>query len=261
MFPKEIHQIWFDFNNGVEIDDERLELMNMNKMESLKHNYKHQMWSLTQATEFVEKHYPYYISFLKKKWTHNIIKCDFFRYLLMYHFGGLYVDLDFVLTPNFIKMYEDYDDYEIVLFEEWYNSVNLENSISSKGSLHNGFLLSKPKNEFWLKMMNKLVTSAPLIHNKQDVWKLSGTNLLRNMYVKEKDITIYHCPYYRVCAFKCVDKDNLVIECMNEKARPLSLSQSSWRFFSLDDYKNNVQTFSECYGVCIGVKHGSLWVT
>jgi mannosyltransferase OCH1-like enzyme len=126
MFPKHIHQIWFDFNNGIEIDEERMELMDMNKMNALKNKHKYDLWTLSMAIEFVEKYYPYYLSFLKKKWKYDIVKCDFFRYLLMYHYGGLYVDLDFVLTDNFMNMYENHSDSKIVLFEEWYDSVNIK---------------------------------------------------------------------------------------------------------------------------------------
>ena len=101
MFLKHVHQIWFDFNNGIEIDEERMELMDMNKMNALKNKHKYDLWTLSMAIEFVEQYYPYYLSFLKKKWKYDIVKCDFFRYLLMYHYGGLYVDLDFVLTDHF----------------------------------------------------------------------------------------------------------------------------------------------------------------
>jgi len=265
MFPKHIHQIWFDFNKGIEIDEERMVLMDMNKMNALKTKHKYELWTLSMAIEFVEKYYPYYLSFLKKKWKYDIIKCDFFRYLLMYHFGGLYVDLDFVLTDNFMSMYENQSDNEIVLFEEWYDSVNLKQITSSQGSLHNGFLLSKLKNEFWLKMLNQVITTAPMIQTKDDVWKMSGTNLLRNMYISLQDLSIYHCPYYYVCSFQCVGHDGRVIQCTNKDSPPLPLSESSWKFYSLGEYieennKTNSSVFKDCYAVCIGVKKGSLWV-
>lgn len=264
MFPKYIHQIWFDFKNGVEIDEERKELMKMNQLQSIENKCQYEMWEFTKAAEFVRTYYPYYVSFFAKNWEFNIIKCDFFRYLLMYHFGGLYVDLDFVLNSTFVEMYDDHVQYEVVLFEEWYDSVNLKRITSSKGSLHNGFLLSKPKNEFWLKMINHLVNAAQSIQTKADVWKHSGTNLLRNTYLKEKDLEIIHCAYYRVCAYKCIGNNGQEIRCTNRDIIPFPLCESKWRFFSLEEYKDeikkNSEVFKNCYAVCIGIEQGSLWV-
>ena len=261
MFPKIIHQVWFDFNNGVSIDADRQELIQMNKHLAKKNDYAYEFWSLSRANEFIEKNYPFYISFMKKKWKNEIIKCDFFRYLIMYHYGGLYVDLDFGLTQSFAEMNgEENDKYDIVLFEEWYESANMKNTDSSEGSLHNGFLLSQPKQDFWLKMMNNIVSNSFLITTKSDVWKLSGTNLLRNFYIAYNDGTIIHRPYFLACPFKSVSRTDPTkqVLCTNESSVPMSLQESSWKFFTLKEFKTR-PVFESCHAACIGVDGGSLW--
>lgn len=262
IIPKIFHQIWFDFGEGIRLKKEHKQIMEVNrKYASINDGFEYKLWDLSVAHEFIEKHYPFYVSFMKKKWKYEIIKCDFFRYLLMYHFGGLYIDLDFMLMKPMEILFDKYKQYDIVLFEEWYKSINIENKESSEGSLHNGFLLSKPKNTFWLKMINKLTTSANDIVCKNDVWKLSGTNLLRNMYIKENDSMMTYLPYYKVCPFKCVSKEDSkhIIICDREENIPLSLEQSHWMFFNLNEVLNqkNDNMFDECYAVLISV--GSLW--
>ena len=179
----------------------------------------------------------------------------------MYHYGGLYTDLDFILVKPLDDLFNEYNQYDIMLFEEWYKSINIENKDSAEGSLHNGFLLSKPKNVFWLKMINQLITNASQIITKNDVWKLSGTNLLRNMYMKhEDDLLISYQPYYKVCPFKCIDKidKNNVIICDNKEVTPLDLKKSHWSFFNIHEVVNKNDGFlANSHAVLVGV--GSLW--
>ena len=266
-FPSTIHQIWFDFNKGMHIGDELNEIIDANKITIRESGiYEYKLWNLSSANEFIETYYPFYMSFMKKKWKFEIIKCDFFRYLLMYHYGGLYIDLDFILLKSFGDMWLNYKNYDIVLFEEWYKSANIGGNNGSSddgnGSLHNGFLLSKAKNKFWLKMINKLVIRANTITTTDLVWKLSGTNLLRNMYIiHESDSLIIYQPYYKVCPFKSVSKEDGGVEllCTNKMSVPLSLQESHWRFFTLEDIHKKIKAFDESYAICVGVSSGSLW--
>jgi mannosyltransferase OCH1-like enzyme len=258
-FPKVIHQIWFDFENGIKMDDDHKQIMEMNTKHIIDNGYEYRLWNISSANDFIEKNYPFYVSFMRKRWTYDIIKCDFFRYLIMYHFGGLYIDLDFVLIKPLNEMFEQYTKYDVTLFEEWYNSANFENKSSIEGSLHNGCLLSKPRNEFWLKMINKLITNAPSIKTKESVWGMSGTNLLRNMYIKYDDVMIIHQPYYIMCPFKSVSKtEETEILCVNEEVIPC-LQESSWKFFTIHDIIEKKEIFTKSYAVCVGVKNGSLW--
>lgn len=263
-FPKIVNQIWFDFKNDIKLDEEHKQLMEINKKIVSENGFEYVLWNISSATEFIEEHYPFYLSFIKKKWKYEIIKCDFFRYLILYHFGGLYMDLDFILMKPLDHLTQKYQKYDVVLFEEWYNSINIQNKTSTEGSLHNGFILSKPKNKFWLTMINHLITKSTSLKFKNEIWQISGTNLLRNMYITTNDIMIIYQPYYMVCPFKCCpnnnDDANAIILCDNKDVVPLSLKESQWRFFGLNDVLNKKENmFSDSYAVCVSIHGGSLW--
>lgn len=282
--PRRVHQVWFDFGRSMDDDHHRIMKWNISKM--LAASIDHTVWDLPNAFEFVETHYPFYTSFMRKKMKYEIVKCDFFRYLIMYHFGGVYMDLDFVIVNDVRNLFDHFDNKDVVLFEEWFNSANFNNWTSSEGSLHNGFLLSKPRNDFWLKMINSLVLNERHVESPADVWKLSGTNLLRNTYIQKmvesvasSDVVVCtgttHVPYYKVCPFKCVEdiqrresnQENIRLvtkHCVGpDDVPPFSPNAEGnkrWCFYNFDDVtKKEKDLFKESYAVCVTVPTGSLW--
>ncbi len=70
-------------------------------------NWEYHLWTDDMNRNFVHTHYP---EFLYKFNTYpkDIQRADAIRYLLLYKYGGLYVDLDFeCLKPEFISLLEN----------------------------------------------------------------------------------------------------------------------------------------------------------
>lgn len=278
--PKIVHQIWFQFNAPLSKEFEAL--IERHRQMANNEGFKYILWDWASAENLVKTHYPYLLSFLVSYSEFNIVKCDFFRYLLMYHYGGLYLDLDFYVLNSFGAMYNALfgdgdkkvhchellrtgdgtlvrsdlrpvpETVSIILVEEWYDSMNhRELNGRSNGSLHNGFLMSNPHESFWWNLVCDIYANHRDVLMRDDVWKVSGTNKLRRAYISNclnrtpSSSKIVHLPYYYTCPHTCIPKarPNMIMLCRSEDTPPTYLSDSVWTYLTLQEVENeHVQT-------------------
>jgi len=132
-FPKNIFQIWFVIKTP-EIPnnwkDGQQSVISMNP----DWNYKlvDQEYSENIVKTYFSDFYPVYNSF-----KYTIQKIDAIRYCLLYLYGGIYLDLDYICNKSFDS---------ISLNAE----VGLIKSNNTPGVFTNSFLASQPKSQFWL---------------------------------------------------------------------------------------------------------------
>lgn len=90
---KIIHQTW----KTNEIPEKMLFCVRSWKLKNP--NYKYMFWTDSDIDSFIDRCYPQYNDLLKVI-KYGIQKADIFRILALYHYGGIYVDIDFeCLTP------------------------------------------------------------------------------------------------------------------------------------------------------------------
>ena len=92
-------------------------------------------------TEFPE----YYDKF--NELPRMIMKIDMFRYFLMYKYGGLYADMDYLMFNHFDMLNE-----EVVI------PCNREYENGNPACLGNCFFASQPNHPFWRSLMDTLFT-------------------------------------------------------------------------------------------------------
>lgn len=63
-------------------------------------NINYIFFSDSDIDQFIKKYYQYYYQ-LYNSFKYKIQKIDFFRYLAIYHYGGIYLDLDILLLKTF----------------------------------------------------------------------------------------------------------------------------------------------------------------
>src|SRR5947209_7161400 len=86
--PRIIHQTW---------KDEQIPVAFRDMVATWKQHHpqwEYRLWTDTANREFIQSHYPEFLTFYDLYPSH-IQRVDAFRYLLLYTFGGVYVDLDF----------------------------------------------------------------------------------------------------------------------------------------------------------------------
>lgn len=87
LIPRIIHQTW-----KTEVLPERW----TNVSQSCKDynpDYEYMLWTDDSSREFIKTHYPWFISTFDA-YTYPIQRADAIRYFVLYHYGGVYVDLD-----------------------------------------------------------------------------------------------------------------------------------------------------------------------
>lgn len=268
-----VHQIYFDFGkvtNESNVDEAKSMLMQVEHY--LPSGWKYVRWGLVEARKFLTSHYPCFLPILDLNTPFPVMKCDFFRYLVMYHFGGVYFDLDFVPIKPIDQLLEDLErrrvlffptnktSPSIVLTEEW------ENSVEFSGSLHNGILISNvAKHPFWLQLImqvyDTLCVKCESPSNYNEVYKCTGPKFLCAMakanWDRYTDLVVL--PYFYCCPYVAINKEtNEKVLCVGPGRVP-SLETHNWVFFDSSIIAQIGESCPESYFVCVHMHHGSLW--
>jgi len=109
MIPKIIHQTW----KTEEIPEKWKDAVHSCKIKNP--DYKYILWTDKRMEEFVKYKFPdFYKTYMG--YPHHIQRCDAFRYLVLYIYGGIYLDMDIVCKKNL----DPFLSYDIV-FAKSYN--------------------------------------------------------------------------------------------------------------------------------------------
>lgn len=105
--PRVIHQIWFDFSDSGKGRDMGKHNKNLVKRaKSLNPDYKFVLWDEEKADNFMKKHYiSYWLFYLCLEPV--IQRVDYLRFFLLYHFGGIYMDIDYYCIKGFTEYFNE----------------------------------------------------------------------------------------------------------------------------------------------------------
>lgn len=183
--PKIIHHVC-DYPNG--IPENLLALAATWK----KHHpdWEQRFWDRRQMEEFVRTFCldfgPYYRAF-----PHNVQRWDAIRYLILYHIGGMYVDLDYECFRPFDAILSGRNCYiatEPALHAR-YNGVPV--------MLSNALMAAAPGDKFMAAVINELKAQAPEAFAGQEIYKIvlqtTGPLMLTRVYeslARKKGVTL-----------------------------------------------------------------------
>ena len=105
MIPKYIFQIWISEENKPVPEKYNNFMKSVNEINS---NFQYKLYKKNDCEEFLKNEYPsYYKTYQKLPLL--IQKIDFFRYVIAYHYGGFYLDLDIEVYKNFnpLRIYKN----------------------------------------------------------------------------------------------------------------------------------------------------------
>ena len=143
MIPKRIFQTW---KSKTDIPENMSYWQSTWKRHNL--NYDYQLWDDTDNRNFIETYYPW---FLEKYDSYDVMikRADAVRYFYLYHFGGIYADMDFECIRNFDDILEL--DGIVLGYMGDPAEYNHEHNIP------NAIMISKPREVFWLCMFYNLM--------------------------------------------------------------------------------------------------------
>lgn len=108
LVPFIIHQTWKDDS----IPSKWLDIYS--ECRSIYSNFQHILWTDIKSRQFINDFYPWFLE-TWDEYPQDIQRADAIRYFVLYHYGGIYHDLDVGCAQG--KNYTDFFIYQSVLPE------------------------------------------------------------------------------------------------------------------------------------------------
>ena len=131
--------------------------------------YEYRLWDDADNRAFIGEHYPWFLA-TYDAYPAEIYRADAVRYFFLYHFGGVYADMDTECLRPLDAMLEIAD----VVLGKMGTNPNFRHSIP------NAVMLSVPRQEFWLLVMSLLV--EPVAPHRQRPEHVTGPVLLKRAH-------------------------------------------------------------------------------
>ena len=172
--PKIIHQIWIGPNKRPDIYLDTWRNDYINKF----NEWNYMLWDDKKIDDlFINKQYPFNIQKLKKIYDNEKTyygKADIARLLILYYYGGIYIDADSVWINN-KKL-----DHLIDISKKTGLFAGYE---PNKNYVANGVIGSTKKNSNILLLINKLLNmDYDLIRSTKEPWEVTGPILLNDIH-------------------------------------------------------------------------------
>ena len=166
--------------------------MNLNNILKTKHpGWRFYLWTDDEMYHFIRQQYPHYLN-VYTNFPSNIQRCDFFRYLVVYHYGGFYFDLDTLIFKNINFL----TNQELCLFNE--KTLTLDecivhnHNIAEKARVANYAFGSIPNHDFLLNVIKHININKTNIQCTNDVLETTGPGMLTTLYHKYKPCNLIY---------------------------------------------------------------------
>ena len=117
-------------------------------------SWRHMFWNDTSAAAFIAREYPSFYP-VYRKYRSGVEKADILRYLLLYHYGGVYADLDMECLQSFEPLLRRHSQHFSCVFgAEPHRHAN--NQGQRNLLICNALMISRPRHPFWLAVMKEL---------------------------------------------------------------------------------------------------------
>jgi len=170
LIPKIIHQIWKDND----IPKKCIPL----QYTWLTHHpdWEYRLWTYVDNRAFIVQHYDWFLP-IYDGYPENIMRVDAVRYFILYHYGGLYVDLDFECLRPLDSLLTG---KQVVLTPEppEHLKMHLSSQPSFKQLICSAFLASQPRHSFWKRVFQELI----IYKNSNNVLDATGPYMLTRAY-------------------------------------------------------------------------------
>ena len=199
LIPKVVYYTWKNNNFTQEIED------NINHNKKLCPNYKFVFYNYLKCNKFIKENFSkqVYNAYMNINPLYGAMKADFWRYCIIYKYGGIYLDIEIKLTTNLDNIIQPH--HECILDKP--NYLELYRIFYNQPAYEQWLLIYKPKHPYLKKLIkyitmkinnNYLPTLSKVKFNltncKQAILKITGPDIytkIINSYIK-KNKTIHH---------------------------------------------------------------------
>ena len=169
MIPKIIHQIWMQTKKKIP------EKFN-NNIESIKkyhQNYKYILWDEIKILKLIFQNKKWTEIYYKFSYLHQ--KIDFAKYIILYLYGGIYIDIDVEVVKSFDLLLDKYNNEDLII-----SKLNLSTSESYITnfyfeSYNNGVIIAKKNSIVMDNLINYIINNYDKITNFNKVFYINLT--------------------------------------------------------------------------------------
>jgi len=211
MIPHIIHQIWYQgFSNLPH------KYIPMQKTWLLNHpNWDYYLWDQNSILDLIESSYNSNIKSLYEKLPKMIQKIDLAKYLILYKYGGVYVDMDMesIQPLDSLVNSSPYSDLFVVELDiacpsnkkfclaMWFVT---EGKYIKGPTYNNAFLASRPNHPFWIDVITKIPYHIKRKWYQNDIMYIfnsTGPILITSVLRDHKYHNLHICPskYFEPC--------------------------------------------------------------
>jgi uncharacterized ubiquitin-like protein YukD len=152
MIPKLIHQTWRD--NTLPVLFQKIK--NQNK--TMNEDFEFKLWSHTPGPpdidDFIKKEYPDIFDIFNKT-KYGVQKADIARIVILYHYGGIYFDLDIMCLKPLKTLLNYESDHVYVALEP---SEQTKKVFNKDNLLCNAFIAAPPKHALFKQALEEIKT-------------------------------------------------------------------------------------------------------
>ena len=181
VIPKHIYQIWHDLKEmplSVQVSVEVLKKQNP--------DFEHHLYDENMCRQFIQENFSDKIVKAYDSIQSHAIKADLARYCIIYKKGGIYLDIKYQCEPGFKLIHLANDNFYA---KELWNGNYLDNAI------YNGFLISKPDNEKYKKIIDQICYHVEIKYYDKFISGQTGPYLFGRYFNKREMDSIKHTYY------------------------------------------------------------------
>ena len=101
--------------------------------------YKYMFWNDDDLLELITKDFPDFLELYNDFGNDIILKVDFARYAILYKYGGIYADMDFMCKKNF--------------YDQLTNNICIVESPANNEIIQNSLMASPPNDKRWIDVL------------------------------------------------------------------------------------------------------------
>ena len=132
--------------------------------------YIHMNWSLTKIMNLIKEDFPWFLD-IYNNYDKKIKKIDIARVFILYKYGGIYADMDYIVYKNF---YDELPQDKVSIPESPYKDNEF---------IQNALMCSPPQHNFWL-----LVLDFCYKTKDDHIFEATGPMLLTRTYWKYPEL-------------------------------------------------------------------------
>ena len=197
MIPKIIHQVYGIYKDEKPIPNEWIKFSKT--LRDNHKNWKYKLWDDKSCLNLIKTYYPWFLE-TYNGYKYPIQKADAIRPFILYHEGGIYLDMDFTCIRNIDKFFKNQGVY---LLE------------SAHFGITNAFMASSKNHPFWkIVMEEQIKNKGKKFYQTHHIYIMQSTGplLITNCVKKYKNDDIYALSKNlfnpcNVCNNKCKNKN------------------------------------------------------